>query len=149
MSNIMNLFVSMIVVQLFFAGAVTIITYAMPSDTLPYINMLTANDDFNAVDTAQKMQNAVQRQTNIPLVDIGALVFYTGNIILDLLLNFIFAIPTMITLLINLVSMLFGGLDTFFVTIIQSTFSVLMLCIYFIYLLEFIAGIRSGAGGIR
>jgi len=147
--NIMNIFISIIVVQLFFGSSVTLIAYAIPDNALNWVGNIQEGDTFNPTQTAEMMQNAVERQTNIPLVDIGALVFYTGNIILDLVLNFAFAIPTMITMLINLISMLFGGLDTFFITVIQSFFSVLMLSFYFIYILEFVASIRSGGGGIR
>jgi hypothetical protein len=98
----MDLFKAIIVVQLFFGFGMTLLAYAMPVDSLDYVTAFTdVSSSINLNDTASMVQENLQRQTNIPVVEIGALVFYSGNILIDLLLNFLFAIPEMIGLLIH------------------------------------------------
>jgi len=92
---------------------------------------------------SKKIETTTQSTTNIPLVEVGALVFYSGNIILDLLLNFFFAIPIMLGLLTEGICLLFN-LDGAFVNIIQVFVSVVVGTMYMVGLLQFITSMRSG-----
>lgn len=96
-------FKTILMVHLFFSFAITTIVYVLPDPTYiqiasPYTNLATKTE---SNDVASKIQGSFDEQFNLPIVNAAALVFYSGNIVLDLFLNFIFAIPEMISLLIN------------------------------------------------
>ena len=69
--------------------------------------------------------------------------FYSGNILIDLLLNFFFAIPEMLTMLINGVMMLFG-IHVEAMGIIQIFLSVITVVLYVISVIQLAVGVRSG-----
>jgi len=60
-----------------------------------------------------------------------------------LLMNFVFALPEMIGMFLNGICMLFQ-FDSFIWQQIQVFFSVLILVMYFIGLIQLLTGIRSG-----
>jgi hypothetical protein len=135
----------MIFIQVFFALAITLFVYALPADTKPYLNDYASLSNRVSLDTtADKFQGAIQKQTDIPILDIGALVFYSGNIILDLFMNFIFALPEMGALLIKTIATLLS-LDSFFTTRIMIFITVIFSVTYLMALFSFINGIRSGS----
>lgn len=144
MVSVMNLFKAIILVQLFYAVSITMMAHSIAG----------TNEDlsqsFRGYDSTLELQNVstsieegLRKQTNIPVVEIGALVFYSGNILLDLLLNFAFAIPQMLGMLMHGLMLIFG-FDTFLWQQVQLFASVLVMSIYFISLLNLIVGIRSG-----
>ena len=103
----MELFRAVLFMQLFFAVSVSLFTYALPSDVISNAYILTDLDTpVNINETSVDIQNSLTQQTNVPIIDVGALVFYSGNIIIDLILNFLFAIPQMITLILSGLQML-------------------------------------------
>jgi len=144
MPTVMSLFKIMIVVNLFFAVAITLVAYAIPASARNYVEPFSEmSDKISLNDTTTKVQSSIQRQTNIPVIELGALVFYSGNIIIDLLLNFAFALPEMVGLVISGLGLLIN-LDTFIVASVQLFISALMIVLYFIGLIQLLTGIRSG-----
>jgi len=142
--EVMSLFKVMIMCQLFFSVGISMFTYSMPADSLNHVTSFSDLSDRIDVDNVSvAVQDNLERQTNIPIIDIGALVFYSGNILLDLLLNFAFAIPEMIGLLISGLSRLFS-FDAIIISFIQLFASVALLVWYFISLIQLLTGIRSG-----
>jgi len=142
--QIMDMIKVVIWMQLFFAISMTIYTHALPEDALDYVTGyqdLADNIDINSV--SDNIQSSLQRQSNIPVIETGALIFYSGNILLDLLLNFTFAVPQMFTLLINGL-MLLLGIDAMFMGFIQLFLSVGIMAVYFISIIQLLVGIRSG-----
>lgn len=151
MGNIMNTFIAMIIMQMFFAGSITLYTHSLPEDTLIYVTSFSdISDEISLESTATEVQDSLDSQTNMPLIDVGALVFYSGNIIIDLLLNFAFAIPEMLTLVMQGMMSIFIGIDSFIMVTIQAIFSVIVMLIYFLGIINLVASIRSGRqiGGI-
>ena len=69
-----------------------------------------ANGTINIVTLASTMQSGVTNQQNVPLLAFGALIFYSANIIVNLMLNFFTAIPQMITILFSALVFLVPGL---------------------------------------
>lgn len=142
--NMMKIFVIVIIIQLFYSFAITTTTYALPSDTLDYVTSfsdITTQIDLESVTT--DLQDSVESSLNIPVIELGALVFYSGNILIDLLLNFAFAIPQMIALLINGFLYLFN-IDSYLATIIQLFSSAIITALYFVGLIQLLMNVRSG-----
>lgn len=133
-----------VLVQFFFALGITLLTYTLPADTLNYVTGFSEvglSLDFET--TTAQVQESLDQQTNIPVIELGALVFYSGNIILDLLLNFSFAIPQMFTLLLQGI-MIIVGVDSQIALTVQLFISALVLTLYFIELIQLLTGVRSG-----
>lgn len=142
--NTMVWFKITLIMMLFYSISITMVTYSMPTDTLDYVTSfsdLAGDIDLDEVST--EVQQSVEKQTNLPIVELGALVFYSGNILIDLLLNFAFAIPEMIALIITGLMMLIN-MDVQIVASLQLFFSVVIIVVYFISIIQLLTGIRSG-----
>lgn len=144
MANMWDVFKVILVVQLFYSFAITTYTHVLPDDTLNHVTSfsdLAGEIDLESV--SNDIQDSVQDQINIPVVELGALVFYSGNIILDLLLNFFFALPQMFTLLINGFLQLFVNIDPFITNTIQIFLSVIITVLYFLGAIQLLLNIRG------
>lgn len=142
--NIMNLFIGILTVQLFYAFAITAVTYNLPDDTLDYVTSFSdISEEISLESVGEQVQESVEQQTNIPVVELGALVFYSGNILIDLILNFAFAIPEMIALLITSFSVVFPMAASLAV-LVQLFISTMFIVFYFIGIIQLLTGIRSG-----
>lgn len=146
MSNVMDVFKGIIIMQLFYAVAVTLIAVALPASSLNYVTGFSdAGTSINVEGVASEVQGSLTQQTDIPVIELGALVFYSGNILIDLLVNFVTALPQMIMLLVNGIMMLFGnGLNNLVMVYIELFASVIINVMYFIGLMQLLTGIRSG-----
>lgn len=145
-SNIMDYFKIMILVQILFSFGITGFTYSLPSDTLDYVtgfSDVSGKIDLNSV--SGELEGSLSSQKNIPIIEIGALVFYSGNILIDLLVNFMFAIPEMIGLVINGVCIMLN-VDSYIFALVQIFASVAISVAYILGLIQLITGIRSGQG---
>lgn len=142
--TMMRLFSAIIVVQLFFSFSITGIAYSIPDDSKEYLSSYqNVAEQSDLENVSSQIQSGLERQTDIPVIELGALVFYSGNILLDLLLNFAYAIPQMIGLLINQI-MLFFNVDSQLFALVQLFSSVIITAAYFIGLMQLITNIRSG-----
>jgi len=97
-----DIFFAIILVQLIYSFGITILVHSLSGMNLNLNSMVSLPDSSNIVNTTQKFEEQLQRTRNIPIVDIGALVFYSGNAFVDLIGNFITAIPQMIMFLLNI-----------------------------------------------
>jgi len=144
MSNIMGLFKTIILVQLFFSFAINVYVYSMPDGAKPYVGSFSElSDQVEYSDVTTQVQESLTTQTNIPILDIGSLVFYSGNILLDLLVNFAFAIPEMVTLLISGVARIFN-IEGEYMLLVQGFTTSVIFAMYFVSLIQVVTGIRSG-----
>ena len=144
MSRVFQLFKMVIIAQLFFGTAITLLAYALPADMTGQVNFVQENIPQSSVESiSTDVEEALERQTNIPVIDVGALVFYSGNILADLVINFIFAIPTALSLLINLVLNLIS-VDPQIMYIIQGFFTAAITTLYAIGVINLFINIRSG-----
>ena len=144
MADMLNYLVVMLTVMALFSVAVSLYTHAMPPEML---NRITSFSDLSSTMNLEDMSNSVQgnleRQTKMPVVEMGAIVFYSGNMLLDLFLNFTFAIPEMVGLLIYSLTRIFS-IDTVIIALVELLLGVVMIVWYFVSLLQLIIGIRSG-----
>ena len=140
----MGYFKVVILVMLFYSFGITLFTYALPSDSLSFVTGFSdVSSSFDLETVGNEVQSSLESQTNIPVIELGALVFYSSNILLDLLLNFAFAIPQMFGMLINGLMLLFN-VDSYLFAVVQLFASVVMVVLYFIGLMQLVTGIRSG-----
>jgi len=139
----LNSFKAILIVMLFYSFVITTMTYVTPEGALNYIESIddiTTPTDLQEV--GEKVQSSVEKQTNIPVVEMGALVFYSGNILIDLILNFIYAIPQMLGLLVNLILMLFNVESQVF-AIVEIFAAVVYTVLMLLTLLEMLTNIRA------
>ena len=147
MSNSLKLFMAMLIVQLFYAFAITSITYALePTGALVDKHIQSFSDiisGVNAETVAAQVQGNIQKQTNIPIIELGALVFYSGNYLIDLLLNFAFAIPQMVGQLIAGITYMFN-FDPFLANQLELFASGVVGLFYFMGIIQLLLNVRSG-----
>jgi hypothetical protein len=144
MAGSMRSFYILLTIQLFYAFGISLLTHAMPLGSSDYVTSFSdLGQSIDLEGTSELVQDSLQSQTNIPLVDVGALVFYSGNILIDLLLNFVFALPQMFGLLITGFLMLFS-INTGIANIVQIFASVVALVAYALGLISMLTSIRSG-----
>ena len=140
-----QIFETMMLVSLFFSFSITSIAHSLPDNAKPYVTAFSESRNTYTMDSVSgEVEQSLTKQTQIPIIDIGALVFYSGNFIIDLLLNFMFAIPEIIHLIITGTLMIFH-IDTFISNQIQIFTSVLWSVLYILGILKMLIGIRSGA----
>jgi hypothetical protein len=144
----MQWFVVVIIAQLFFSIGITMLTHAIPSDDLRYVTSYSdLANSINAEELSGSIQGSMKSQTSIPLIEVGALVFYTGNLILDLLLNFAFATPQMVTLFLTGITKIIG-LDAVITGSIQLYLTAVIGILYFVLIIRLLANLRSGTQAI-
>lgn len=142
--SIMVVFKAVIILQLFFSFAITGLSYYIPEDAKPYVTTFSdVGSNINMTATGAQVSEGLQKQTNIPVLDLGALVFYSGNILLDLILNFAFALPEMIGLLVYGLSRMII-LPAYMILLVESFSAVVVLALYFISVIQLLTGLRSG-----
>lgn len=142
--GVQNVFTIVILIQLFFSLGMTGISHYMPEDARNYIEPFKEfSDKTDFEDVQQKTQDNLEKQTNIPVIELGALVFYSGNLLLDFILNFAFAVPGMLTLLVKGVTTLVN-VPQFAQVQLQLFVGVAVSVLYFISIIRFLVGIRSG-----
>lgn len=143
MAQFTQIFVWLLIVQMFYAFSVSVFVPMIPDIQQQQIIQYT--DERGVVNFAtlgSSMQGAVNSQSTIPFLDLGALVFYSSSILINLVLNFITAIPQM-------VSWLLVGLFTFlpFDSTIQNSVKMIFLAmvtiIYYLLLILYIMGVRT------
>lgn len=144
MTSVMSLFKMMILVQLFFSFAITSVVYMIPDSELEYVNSFSsATTDVDNNQISSQIQDNLDRQTNLPLIDVGAMVFYSTNIIVDLLLNFFFAVPEMIFLVVGGIGH-FVNIDVLLSRQLQAFTMAVILMLYFLGLIQLLTGLRAG-----
>ena len=145
MEDMYTFFIAILTIQLFYSFGISALVYTTQPlyDNIDLVTDKYTNSSSEVTDITDQLDNSVTQQTGIPIVDIGALVFYSGNIILDLMLNFYFALPSMITLLIEGFTYIFQ-LNSFIETELKHFIYGLIAIFYTMGLLSFILNIRAG-----
>ena len=124
--------------------SVVLVAYAMPADARHYVSIYSdLSENIDLEGTSNLIQESITRQTNLPVIELGAMIFYSGNIVIDLLLNFAFAIPQMLGLFVNGVFTVFN-IDSYIFAIVQLFASVAVIVWYFITLIQLLTNTRSG-----
>jgi hypothetical protein len=146
MADTMDFFKTIILVQIFFSAAMTILAYSLTGlgvspNYISSYSELAGNINITNIQT--DLESSLTQQQNIPVIEIGALIFYSGNILIDLLLNFFFAVPEMIGLLTNGISQLFS-IDGQIWMQVQVFASVTIVALYVIGIIQLLTNVRAG-----
>jgi hypothetical protein len=149
MAGILDFIKIMLTVQLFWAFAVTGIVATLPADQVNLVSVYTTQSGTVNIGTiTNQLNTGITNQFNIPLLDLGALIFYSGNIIINLVLNFFTAIPQMFTLFISGI-FFFIPLDVTLQNSIKLFIAGLIFIYYMLGVLGFITNMRSRGGVIQ
>jgi len=139
----MSPFKLIIIVMLFYSFGITMFTYALAGrDTqglmAPFEQGVVSMDSVSA-----KVQASMGSMLGVPLLaQFGALMLFSGNILIDLLLNFVFAIPQMMMILISGIMVIFS-IDAFISAQIQILIYVSMMALQFVSLMQMLTNLRS------
>lgn len=145
--GVFSVFMAIIIIQLFYSFSITTLAYSMPADALDRVTSFSdVGSSLDLEETAELLEGSLEQQTNIPVIELGALVFYSGNILLDLMLNFAFAVPQMIGLLLQGL-MGFLNIDGALWAYAQIFLVVAFSAFYTISLIQMLLGLRSGSAG--
>ena len=136
-----------LIIMFMYSAFVSMILYSLPAHviTTGYADPFsTTSSDFNIDEVTTDVQNSLDQQTNLPIINSLAMVYYSGNIFLDLLVNFAFALPQMITIIISGFMLLFGAVNVELMVMLEQFFIGIMVVIYFIGLMQLLTGLRAG-----
>jgi len=117
------------------------IVVAFDPDQGNYSNITTDSDEI-----AREFQSSLQSQKNVGIVDLAALALYSGNIFVDLAVNFFFAVPEMFYLLFYAIFQIFH-VNSFLQLELTMWVSGLFAIFATITLIRFLLGIRSQSLG--
>lgn len=136
-------FTAVMVASMFYGFGITLTVYALPNDMVPYAFSFTQSNfgDYNS--TASEIQSSLEQQKNVPVVNVGALIFYSGNILLDMLMNAAFAGAELISIVMNGIALLLGiGGNSW--SMLNAFASILCWVLYMVSVIRAILSIRSG-----
>jgi len=130
-------------VQLFYSFSITILVYGLAAmGSVETVSLFTDNIGPDIEQIGDDINQNFDEQLNIPVVDLGSLVFFSGNLVIDLLLNFITAIPNMVNILIS-AYFLFVPVEAQLQTEIKEFILVALTVMYTLGLVGFLARSRS------
>jgi len=148
MAKIFSFFMAIILLSLFYGFGSTLLIYA----TTPFSVDTNAVGSYriqgvNATEIAARVGSATQSQLKIPIIEAGALLFYTGNILIDLMMNSFFAIPSLLTILTNSY-FLFFSVDVILAMQLKIVLFAIASLAYFINLIGLLMEIRGQGASI-
>ena len=129
------------VMSLFYAVVSTMIVHALPEQTIASHYLIFPVENVTAA--SEQMEQTVTLERGIPIVNLGVMVFYSGNIFIDLLVNFVTAIPSMLGLLLTLFLQVFHPEEQIS-TLIQTFYWTGTSTLYILSLLSALLSIRTG-----
>jgi len=135
---------AVIMVQLFWALAMTLIVYSLPVDQLDSM-ALFANTDNNSsmAEIGAQVQGSADDQFNVPFLDFATLIYYSSNLFFTLVVNFAFAVPQMMILLFSGI-FLFIPVDAVIQTQLKIFIGAVITAIYFLGIIGMMLNLRSG-----
>lgn len=143
-------FISVVLMSLFWSFAITTIVYALQQNPVQDINYIVEfqNADIPSyAETGQEFQTNLQLQKQFGIVDAGALALFSGNLLLDLTINFFFAVPNMFYLFFSGM-FAFLHINVFLQKEIVTWVQVVLAVISTIFLFQFLLGARTQSLGV-
>lgn len=147
MAQFTQIFTYLLITQIFWAFCVTIFVPLIPDMQAQQVVQFTDSQGvINITTLSSTVQGAVNSQSTIPFLDIGTLIFYSTSILLNLVLNFITAIPQMILLLLVTLFQ-FLPVSSIIQFQVKSVFIVMVTVLYYLLLIFYITAQRTQTGG--
>lgn len=151
MANITNLLRLLVIIMIVYSGGMTVFIHTLPANTLNQLRPFQGPTSSLPDETINEITDSTFLQlSDIPLINVGALVFYTGNIFIDFIVNFVTALPQIFVLLLNVFSLVGINIDATILLAIQGMATVILSVTFVLGLIELWIDIRSGRqiGGI-
>lgn len=146
--NALQLFTTLLMVQLFWSLGVSLIIPYMPNAAGNQVVMFSNSNNVIELSTLQNsIKSGIIDQQNIPLLEVGALVFYSSATILNIMINFFTAIPQMVTLLISVLFLFIPVAVGLQITVKAWVFGIVTV-LYFVALFTFLMGTRTNLGSM-
>ena len=151
MANVTNLLRLLVIIMVIYSAGMTIFTHALPADTRDQLRPFQGPTDTLPDETINSLVDSTFLQlSDIPLINVGALVFYTGNMFVDFIVNFVTALPQIFTLLLNVLSLVGINIDAEILLAIQAMATIILSVSFVLGIIELWIDIRSGRqiGGV-
>lgn len=143
MGSIVDFVKIIVIAQLFYAFGITLVVYSLPSDELTYVTLFeTPANDYSFEEISGSVESGATDQLALPLIDLTTLVGYSGNLLVDMVFNFLTAVPQMLTLIVGAFT-LFFAVDSTLAVSIKLFFMALIQLLYIIAVISFVLNIRS------
>lgn len=143
-------FKAVLLVSFIYGFGITLLAYALPTDAQAFGETYEAgisNAGLGYETIAQDVEGSFNQQLNIPVIELGSLVYYSGNVLADLVVNFVTALPQIITLLLNGVVTVFGNnIEIGLLAILQGFISAVVLAFYVLAIVSLLLTVRSSGG---
>jgi len=96
-------------------------------------------------DIGLNVETLYSRSVGIIVLDLGALVFFTGNAVLDFLINFVTAVPSAITAVLGF-AFSFTNLQADVINTVKNSLFMVAVALYVIALIAIILNVRARGG---
>ena len=148
MGETTDFFTRAIEVMAVYSIMITLLVYALPAEDRTFVLELKASPAFIELDDmSNEFQTGIQQQKSFGVVEFGALALFSGNILIDLILNFFTALPSMASIIMNGVLMFMNLSDPIRNAVMLFTYAIVGI-IYLISIILLLINIRSASGGI-
>lgn len=140
-----ELFKLFLVISLLYSFFMTGITYALPDAANDQISLFVPTHSVDLEDYADEVRDKADQSMVMPMIDLGALIFFSGNLLIDLMLNMLFAVPEMVMILVSGL-MYFAPIDPFLATQIKVFVFAIIALFYIIAIFALLINARSQGG---
>jgi hypothetical protein len=138
-------FVAIVMISLLYGFGSTILTYALnPYGVNSNILNSFSSPSANITNITNNVQSNLQSQMKIPIVGDLSLIFYSGNIMVDMIMNTFLALPEIITIIVN-VLINFVVVDAYLGMELKIIILANVTVVYVINIIAFLLQIRSRA----
>ena len=124
----------------------TTFAYTLPEDQIQFVSIYLDNPTAGVLrDISLDVEQNIGNQLSLPVLDTVTLIMFTGNILVDLILNFLTALPSMFILLIEGIA-LFVPIEATLLQTFEMLLWVTATVLYLIAITSTIANLRSSRG---
>jgi len=92
---------------------------------------------------SSELSETVTQERDAPYIDLGAIIFHSGNIIIDFVVNFVTAVPQLIGFGVNFIFLIFP-IDSYIKTVLTMLIEVISTFVWLSMVLGSIVEIRTG-----
>lgn len=146
MGDTSQFFTRAIEVMAVYSLMITLLIYSLPTDSLTYVYELKSSPAYRETsDISSQFQSNIDQQRSFGVVERAALALYSGNILIDLLLNFFTAVPSMATIIMKGILIFMNLSDPLENALMSFTYAIVGI-IYILSIILLLLDIRSGSG---
>jgi len=126
---------NIVLFSMFYSLVMTLLTYSVsvPAEFSP---------EKSVNEISSSVESVYKSSVGIPIIDLGALVFFTGNAVLDFLINFVTAVPSATTAVLAF-ALSFTNLPSDVINLVKGSLYAIGIALYVITLIAIILNVRS------